>query len=1041
MKIGRAYIATCRVRTHWQSVRLGALVLLACVASTTTLFAQVSVYWDTNANTAGAGATPTGNWNATANWNTSATGTGGTLAGWTANNHAVFSAGNDAVNAYTVTLTGGISVGNITFEEGTTLITGSTLTLVGASGVSIDVASGLTATINSILGGSATLNKTGDGTFVTGGAGGNTHTGAVNINAGVFEIAKTAYVGGINNAAAVSVASGATLRLNGAAAYTQETIGPLSGAGTVTNVGAAAVNLVIADADVSTTFSGTITDTTNNLNLVKNAGTGTLTLSGANSYDGVTTISTGAVNIQNATALGTTTSGTTVASGAALEIQNNIAVGAEALSLAGTGVSNNGALRNIADTNSYAGNITLTAATEIQSDAGALTLSGNISGATYGLTFDGAGDTTVSGVIGTTTGTVTKNGTGTLTLSGTNTYTGLTDLNAGTLSINSIANLSTASAVGAPTTAANGTISIGNGATGATLQYTGSGHTTNRVINLAGTTGGATLDASGTGALVFTSNLTATGAGSKTLTLTGSSTAANTLQGTIVNNSGANTTSLVKEGTGTWVLAGGANTFTGTTAINGGTLRISADNHLGTAPGAATANKLTFDGGTLETTATFTLNANRGTTINAGGGTFDVNSGTTLTYNGNLAGSGTLTKADTGTLILGGTTTNTHTGDINVDAGTLRINKTGGANRAIGDAATVTVATGANLTFAGGQSETIGALAGGGTVDNTNATAITLTTGGNNTSTTFSGVIQDTGGNLTFTKTGTGTQTLSGTTANTFAGNLNVNDGTLALGKTAGVNAYAGSTINIGDGVGAADSAVLRLDSSNQIINTAALVFASDGRLDLNGQAETVASIAGSGEIAIGTGQLTAGNALNTVFSGELTGTTGTFTKTGSGTLTLASMINYDGVFELAAGTLSLSGITANIGTLTLTGNSTIDFAGTASLNVTNLNLNGFTLNITNWTNATDYFFAANWSGAVTDTTGVAPMNQVTFNGFAASDTKWQGYDSQVTPVPEPSTYGALLLGVLMGLFGWRRFRTRRSVAGSARGAHIAPHL
>jgi fibronectin-binding autotransporter adhesin len=130
-------------------------------------------------------------------------------------------------------------------------------------------------------------------------------------------------------------------------------------------------------------------------------------------------------------------------------------------------------------------------------------------------------------------------------------------------------------------------------------------------------------------------------------------------------------------------------------------------------------------------------------------------------------------------------------------------------------------------------------------------------------------------------------------------------------------------------------------------------------------------------------------------------------------------------VFELAAGTLSLSGITANIGTLTLTGNSTIDFAGASILNVANLNLNGFTLNITNWTNATDYFFAANWSGAVTDTTGVAPMNQVTFNGFAASDTKWQGYDSQVTPVPEPATYGALLLGGMMAAFGIRRFLRR----------------
>ncbi|MBL9218092.1 MAG: PEP-CTERM sorting domain-containing protein, partial [Opitutaceae bacterium] len=138
-----------------------------------------------------------------------------------------------------------------------------------------------------------------------------------------------------------------------------------------------------------------------------------------------------------------------------------------------------------------------------------------------------------------------------------------------------------------------------------------------------------------------------------------------------------------------------------------------------------------------------------------------------------------------------------------------------------------------------------------------------------------------------------------------------------------------------------------------------------------------------------------------------------------------ASTINYDGVFELAAGTLSLSGITANIGTLTLTGNSTIDFAGASILNVTNLNLNGFTLSITNWADAADYFFAAIWTGAVPGTTGVAPMNQVTFSGFAAGDTKWQSYDNQVTPVPEPSTYGSLLLGVLTGLFAWRRLVRR----------------
>lgn len=692
----------------------------------------------------------------------------------------------------------------------------------------------------------------------------------------------TVTVSGTQNAVSISVVSGnptfsgGTITLSGA-------IPTFSVASGMT----ATVNSVVDDLQTGTTKTGT----------------GTLILAGANSNLGGLTVNAGVVNLRNNLALGNSGAGAVVASGAALELQNNITITGEPLQLSGSGIGGTGALRNISGINSYADNITLTAATEIQSDAGSLTLSGGVSGATFGLTFDGAGNTAVSGVIGTTSGTLTKNGTGTLTLSR-------------------------------------------------------------------------------------------------------------------------------------------ANTYTGATAINAGTLRINADNRLGTAPGAATPNKLTFDGGTLETTASFILSANRGVTINAGGGTFDVNAGTLLFYNGILAGAGTLNKTDTGILWLGGATTNTHTGDINVNAGTLWIAKSV-ANTAIGDAANVTVATGANLTFIGGVSETIGSLAGGGTVDNFNAAALTLTTGGNNASTNFSGVIQDTGGNLTLTKTGTGTLTLSGTTANTFAGNLNINDGTVALSKTAGVNAFAGSTINIGDGTGAADSAVLRLAASNQIVNTAALVFATDGRLDLNGQTETVASIAGSGEILIGTGSLiSAGNA-STTFSGQLTGTTGSFTKQGSGTLTLASMINYDGVFNLNSGTLQLSSITANIGTLNITGNTTIDFAGTAStLNVTTFNISvGVVLSIINWTNATDYFFAQNWTGAVANTTGIAPMNQVVFTGFTGNDTKWQGYDNQVTPVPEPATYGALLLGALTGLFAWRRFRRAGLVARPAGHAHVATGL
>ena len=79
------------------------------------------------------------------------------------------------------------------------------------------------------------------------------------------------------------------------------------------------------------------------------------------------------------------------------------------------------------------------------------------------------------------------------------------------------------------------------------------------------------------------------------------------------------------------------------------------------------------------------------------------------------------------------------------------------------------------------------------------------------------------------------------------------------------------------------------------------------------------------------------------------------------------------------------------------------------------------TVSITNWVDLTDFFGAQSWTGAVYNTTGSIPMNQVTFSGFSASTTQWNSFDNQITPVPEPSAYGAVLAALSLGWVAWRR--------------------
>ncbi|MEO8613743.1 MAG: autotransporter-associated beta strand repeat-containing protein, partial [Luteolibacter sp.] len=214
---------------------------------------------------------------------------------------------------------------------------------------------------------------------------------------------------------------------------------------------------------------------------------------------------------------------------------------------------------------------------------------------------DNNATSTFSGTITQTSGgiTLTKIGNGTLTFSGTtSTYTNATSIQNGTISavtLNNVAVPLTSSSLGRPTTAGTGTINMGNLATAGQLTVVGTGETTDRVINLSGRTGGATLDQSGTGQLIFTSDFTAPGVNAiderKTLTLQGSTAGTGEIGGAIVDSLlgsvNQKATSVTKDGTGTWTLSG-TNTYTGTTSVLGGKLVVSGNLSTGDVNVAAT---------------------------------------------------------------------------------------------------------------------------------------------------------------------------------------------------------------------------------------------------------------------------------------------------------------------------------------------------------------------------------------------------------------------------------------------------------------------
>ena len=550
--------------------------------------------------------------------------------------------------------TGALVFNNAAFNssgDGTYSNTTRELTL-GGTNTGNNTISGVIAN-NAGTNNTVSLNKTGAGLWIL--SGNNTYTGGTTISAGTLQIG----AGG---------ASGAVT-------------------GAITNNGS-----LIYNRSDAVTWSNAISGTGN---LTKASGSGTLTLSGANTFNGAVTVSSGTLISTNASGLG---NGTQISMGASTRLDVRVTSG-ETWTMNQT-LSGNGSFTMSNNANGvliWNGNLTNSATTAT------------------GLNFNstGTGTNEFNGVIQNTTNnsavSLTFQNTQIWKLTGNNTFSGGITIGGGRVIADKLANTGNASSIGT-----GGVVRFGyfNNA-GSTFEYVGSGASSNMQIKLGASVDIPASNASflqnGNGsALVLTNtNFTLTGDGvpsspiTRVLMLGGNNTADNTIQG-IIGNSGTNATiQLVKSDSGKWILSGN-NTYTGGTVINTGTLQIGAG---GTS-------------GSLNATSTITNN-----------GTLVFNRSDTVTqgthFNSVIAGTGNLVQSGNGTLILSGA--NTYTGTTTVNAGTLQAaasNALGGttqivvnnggsflvtADSSVNDSATVTLA-GGSLAFSGTVNETFGAL-------------------------------------------------------------------------------------------------------------------------------------------------------------------------------------------------------------------------------------------------------------------------------------------------------------------------------------------
>jgi len=696
-------------------------------------------------------------------------------------------------------------------------------------------------------------------------------------------------------------------------------------------------------------------------------GAGTLTLTGANTYDAGTTVTAGTLRIGNGGTSGSLV-GNIANAGAVVFDRADDSTFAGAISGTGTFTKLGDGTLALSGTNTFTGLAT------IQSGTLSIGNGGTTGSVVAGIVNNGVlafNRSNASGYAGAVSGTgsLLKLGAGTLTLSGSSSYSGGTTVNEGTLAI---------AAGGAINHAAADLIVGSDGLTGA-LTVAGGAVTVDRSYLGYDGTGSATVTAgtwTTSGALVAGFGVTAPANG--TLNISGGAVqTASAFLGVFGSGTGSATVS-----GGTWTNVGdlivGSDGGTGSLAISGGTAST-ASALIGTS--ALSTGSVTISGGTWTSSGNVTVGSVDGTgtltisgsgtalvggtlsrgdvgTINlASGGTLQIGLGSasgilagdllnngTLIFNrsddsnatGSISGAGTVTKLGAGTLSLEGT--NSYTGGTTIAAGAISLGSTG----ALGTTGTISFNGGA-LQFTPANtadySSRFSTAANQAYALDTNGQNVTLATG-----------LTSSGGTLT--KTGLGTLTLTG--ANTFTGLTTVATGTLQIGNGGTTGSIAGNIAVDSDLVfnrsgTTTYGGVITGDGNVTKLGTGTLLFTGD---NLAIGTTTVAA----GTLSIGNGGTTGsirGDIRNDgtvvfnrsdslTYSGNIDGT-GDVTKLGAGTLTLNGDNTFTGVTRINAGTLTVASVGAlgsgsslptisfGGGTLQYTSRNQVDYSGQIS--------------------------------------------------------------------------------------------------------------